>query len=58
MEATLKQTEEQKRNRMTNPSERWKQMQDFLNWAEANLRPEQRRNRPRWRDAHGHVHFY
>lgn len=58
MDTSLKNLEEEKRKRALTPAARWKQMQDFLNWAEANLKPEQRRNRPRWRDAQGRVHYY
>lgn len=58
MDTHVKQAEELKRERAWNPAERWKQMQDFLNWAEANVKPEQRRNRPRWRDEKGLVHYY
>jgi hypothetical protein len=58
MDTHVKQAEELKRERAWNAAERWKQMQDFLNWAEANVKPEQRRNRPRWRDEQGFVHYY
>jgi len=58
MSPTNKQAEEQKRDRTISPTERWKQMQDFLNWAEANLKPQQRRNRPRYRDRQGRVRYF
>lgn len=45
----LKEFEEAKRNRMQDPVARWKQIQEMITWAEANLPPEKRRNRPRTR---------
>lgn len=58
MDPTLKLAEEEKRARALSPAQRWEQMKAFLNWAEANQKPDQRRNRPRWRDKDGRVHFY
>jgi hypothetical protein len=58
MDLELKQFEEEKRRRAVDPATRWKEMCDFLNWAEANLKPEFRRNRPRWRDENGKVHYF
>ncbi len=58
MDPTPKQAEELKRKRAKTPEERWEEMKAFLNWAEANQKPEERRNRPRWRDAEGRVHFF
>ncbi|MEK7685383.1 MAG: hypothetical protein AAB466_08175 [Verrucomicrobiota bacterium] len=46
---TLKQREERKRELAYDPAERWRQMQRMIGWAEANLPPRQRRNRPRTR---------
>ena len=43
----LKRREEEKRDRAYDPAERWRQIQETITWAEANLPPEQRRNRPR-----------
>jgi len=42
-----KQIEERKRNQAHDPVARWKQIQEMITWAEANLPPEKRRNRPR-----------
>jgi hypothetical protein len=39
--------EEAKRDRAYDPVLRWKHIQDTITWAEANLPPELRRNRPR-----------
>lgn len=58
MDQTSKTFEETKRVGALPPAERWKQMQQFLNWAEANVKPEFRRNRPRWRDQQGRVCYY
>jgi hypothetical protein len=44
--------EEGKRDRNHDPVERWKQLQATITWAEANLPPQQRRNRPR---AHKYI---
>ena len=43
----IKRREEKKREQAWNPVERWKVIQKTIAWAEANLPPEQRRNRPR-----------
>ena len=43
----LKKSEEQKRDRAYDPARRWKHIQDAITWAEANLPPHLRRNRPR-----------
>lgn len=40
--------EEAKRDRNYNALERWKHIQAQIKWAEEQLPPEQRRNRPRW----------
>jgi hypothetical protein len=45
----LKKREELKRDRMYDPVQRWKHIQETITWAEANLPPEKRRNRPRTR---------
>jgi hypothetical protein len=42
-----KQREEAKRDRMHDPVLRWKQIQETITWAEANLPAHLRRNRPR-----------
>jgi hypothetical protein len=42
-----KQQEEAKRERMYDPVLRWKHIQETITWAEANLPPHLRRNRPR-----------
>jgi hypothetical protein len=47
----IKKREEEKRNRAWNPVERWKVIQRTIAWAEANLPPEKRRNRPRTHPA-------
>jgi hypothetical protein len=49
MRESLKQSEERKRNRAYDPAERWRQIQRAIAWAERNLPPHQRRNRPRTR---------
>lgn len=49
--------EEIKRNRARTSEERWKQFKELMEWAEINM-PEKNRNRPRYRDAEGRVHFY
>lgn len=41
--------EERKRERASNPAERWRQIQSAITWAETNMKPEFRRNRPRVR---------
>lgn len=43
----LKRREEEKRERAWDPAERWRLIQETITWAEAQLPPEQRRNRPR-----------
>jgi hypothetical protein len=58
METRAKQIEEQKRNQVYDPLMRWKHYLEAIAWAESNKPPEQRRNRPRWRDEQGRVHFY
>ena len=45
----LKRREEEKRDRAYDPAMRWRHIQETITWAEANLPPEQRRNRPRTR---------
>ena len=47
-EPSVKEREELKRNRAYNPALRWRHIQDTIAWAEANLPPHFRRNRPRW----------
>jgi len=39
--------EERKRNVAYDPVQRWLHIQQTITWAEANMSPEQRRNRPR-----------
>ena len=43
-----KQAEEDKRERAYDPLQRWHAILDAIAFAEANVPPEQRRNRPRW----------
>ena len=43
----LKSKEEVKRDRNYDPVLRWKHIQETITWAEANLPPHLRRNRPR-----------
>ena len=45
----LKRREEEKRERAYDPVQRWIHIQQTIAWAEANMPPEQRRNRPRTR---------
>ncbi len=45
----LKKAEELKRERASDPAERWRQIQRMITWAEKNMKPEFRRNVPRWR---------
>jgi len=45
-ENDLKSSEERKREAAHDPVERWRHIQQTITWAEANLPPEQRRNRP------------
>jgi len=47
MTAEEKQREEEKRDRMYDPVLRWKHIQEAITWAEANMPPHLRRNRPR-----------
>lgn len=47
MEPELKQKEEQKREAAYDPAQRWRHLQQTITWAEANLPPHLRRNRPR-----------
>ena len=44
-----KEEEERKRDRVLarDPALRWKLIQEAITWAEANMPPEHRRNRPR-----------
>ncbi|HTG43812.1 MAG TPA: hypothetical protein VK633_04710 [Verrucomicrobiae bacterium] len=42
-----KEREERKREHVYDPVQRWKHIQETIAWAEANLPPELRRNRPR-----------
>ena len=53
MREDLKQREEQKRDAAYDPVQRWKHIQATITWAEANLPPEKRRNRPRFHPANG-----
>ncbi len=46
MDPSLKQREEEKRERASDPVKRWKQIQSAITWAEANMKPEFRRNVP------------
>jgi hypothetical protein len=43
----LKQAEEQRRDAAYDPAQRWLHIQQTITWAEANLPPHLRRNRPR-----------
>jgi hypothetical protein len=43
----LKAREEAKRDRAYDPALRWKHLQEMITWAEANMPPHLRRNRPR-----------
>jgi hypothetical protein len=45
--------EEAKRQRMMDPTQRWKQIEEMLTWAEAQLPPHLQRNRPRVPSASG-----
>lgn len=51
MRTSLKCREEAKRERAFDPRERWRLIQETITWAEANMKPEFRRNRPRVRPA-------
>lgn len=44
----IKQLEEAKRSRCETSQQRWRNIMDMINFAEANMAPEFRRNRPRW----------
>lgn len=48
-DAELKRREEEKRDRAYDPAQRWIHIQQTITWPEANMPPEQRRNRPRTR---------
>jgi hypothetical protein len=58
MDANLKEAEERKRDRAYDPVLRWRHTLEFITYAESCLKPELRRNRPRWRDQNGKVHFF
>ena len=45
----IKAEEERKRDAAYNPAQRWQHIQQTITWAEANLPPHLRRNRPRTR---------
>jgi len=45
----LKREEERKRDAAFDPAQRWQHIQQTITWAEANLPPHLRRNRPRTR---------
>ena len=45
--SALKKHEERKRDAAYDPATRWQQIQQTITWAEANLPPHLRRNRPR-----------
>ena len=45
----IKREEERKRDAAYDPVQRWKHIQETITWAEANLPPHLRRNRPRTR---------
>jgi hypothetical protein len=47
----LKVEEERKRDKAYDPAQRWQHIQQTITWAEANLPPHLRRNRPRTRDS-------
>lgn len=49
----LKLRDEEKRDRAYDPVQRWRQIQETITWAEANLPEAQRRNRPRVRPQRG-----
>lgn len=46
-ELSEKEREERKRDRAYDPVARWKHIQETITWAEANMPPHLRRNRPR-----------
>jgi hypothetical protein len=45
--SSLKEAEERKRDRAYDAALRWRHIQETITWAEANLSPHRRRNRPR-----------
>ncbi len=45
--SNIKELEEIKREHASDPVKRWRQIQDAITWAELNMKPEFRRNRPR-----------
>jgi len=47
----LKKSEERKRDAAYDPVQRWRHIQETITWAEANLPPHLRRNRPRTAEA-------
>jgi hypothetical protein len=47
MSGDIKSSEELKRDRVYDPVLRWRHIQQSIAWAEANLPPGKRRNRPR-----------
>jgi hypothetical protein len=48
--AAQKMREEAKRAAVYDPAVRWRHLQDAITWAEANMPPQFRRNRPRTRN--------
>lgn len=46
---SLKAEEERKRDAAYDPAQRWIHIQETITWAEANMPPHLRRNRPRTR---------
>ena len=46
-----KEREEIKREKMFDPVQRWKAIQEMIAWAEQNMPPQLRRNRPRTHPA-------
>jgi hypothetical protein len=46
-----KEREELKREKMFDPVQRWKAIQEMIAWAEQNMPPQLRRNRPRMHPA-------
>ena len=48
---TEKEREERKRELAYDPVLRWQHIQETITWAEANLPPRLRRNRPRWHSS-------
>jgi hypothetical protein len=47
MTSEQKLAEERKREAAADPAQRWQQIQAMIAWAQEQLPPEQRRNRPR-----------